>query len=165
MTSMNHRRRSFWPRQRKHSSIFGHVVVQVDKENNRWIVKTEQGAQLLGVPFRLVYDQREIMDQDGGYDDDRLLALEVCLLMQPLTDADRAEVERTTPGLTAKPAWVVTSETRRLWDVVPVRPPPTTPSPVPPRSTQEVSPPYADPSKRDTPAEVFEPDPERKLLV
>jgi hypothetical protein len=160
------RRRSYWPRQRKHSAIFGHVVVQVDKEPGRWVVKTEQGQQLIGVPFRLVYDQREIVDADGGYDDDRLLALEVCLLMQPLTDADRAEIERTHPGLTAKPAWVVAPDTRRLWDVVPVRPPPRpAPSLDPPRSTQILSPPYAEGDKRDTPAEVFEPDPERKLLV
>ncbi|NBT35953.1 MAG: hypothetical protein EBT03_10540, partial [Betaproteobacteria bacterium] len=89
------RRRTYWPRSRKHTSIFGHVIVQVDKEPGRWVVKTEQGQQLIGVPFRLVYDQREIADADGGYDDDRLLALEVCLLMQPLTDADRAEIERT----------------------------------------------------------------------
>ncbi|NCA16897.1 MAG: hypothetical protein EBS90_07605 [Betaproteobacteria bacterium] len=135
--------------------------MQVDKEPGRWVVKTEQGQQLIGVPFRLVYDQREIADADGGYDDDRLLALEVCLLMQPLTDADRAEIERTYPGLTAKPAWVVVPETRRFWEVVPVRPPP----PPPPRSTQILSPPYAESDKRGTPAEVFEPDPERKLLV
>ncbi len=160
MTSMN-RRRSYWPRYRKHTSIFGHVVVQVEKEPGRWLVKTQQGDALLGVPFRLVYDQREIADQDGGYDDDRLLALEVCLLMQPLTDVERDDLERAYPGLTSKPPWSVAPETRRYWEVVPVRPPP----PPAPRSTQDVSPPYAEPTKRDTPAEVFEPDPERKLLV
>lgn len=143
--------------------IYGHDLVLVDKEPDkiRWLVRSEQGRELIAVPWRLVYDQSEIEVSSKGprryrFDQDKLQALETCILVAPLTDPEVWELLRKYPNLSGKRSWVV-DPANMAW--VPTRP----------FSSRQTNTDSALPPVRSTPEprpveEVVVADPERKLL-
>lgn len=154
------------------TGIYGHVLVQVRKqpENLRWLVTSAQNVELVAVPWRLMFDQSEIVTwqearyERDRYDPDRLAALEICMYMVPLDEQDIAELERKHPGLTRKAPWYLN---RRLMDWIPEevaprrRPRPVESRPVEPPPPQP-NPAVTEPAKPDMP--LTREDAERKLL-
>lgn len=119
--------------------IYGHDLVLVDKqrEHLRWLVSSLQGAQIIAVPWRLVFDQNEIVVSPRArgrnkYDQDKLLALETCLLCCPLDDEDLREINRKLPMLSTKRPWV---PDRRAMEWLPTPPR----SPRPPRQPESAA--------------------------
>jgi hypothetical protein len=88
-------------------TIFGHHEVTVEREPDRmqWRVMTSTGVTLVRVAWRHVYEYEALYHL--GHSGDMLAALEVCLVLDPLTVEDVRRLERSSPGITRKPAFVV----------------------------------------------------------
>lgn len=148
--------------------IYGYSLVEVTKQPNnlRWLVSSVEGKELVAIPWRLVFDQSELVVNAKAryardqYDQDRLTALGVSMLMCPLNEQDLVEFGRKYPGLVSKPPWVP-DRTAMAWIPQEFRPRGSRREP-----ENRGSP---SPSIRSTPEprpveEVVQADPERKLL-
>lgn len=152
-------------------SIYGYTQVDIIKqpEQFRWLVLNDRGQEIVGVPWRFVYDQQDLIVSVGdrrylpGYEPTRtrrgdhyynsnlLNALEACLFMAPLTETEEEQFFQRYGSLRGRRPWVV-SRRGAEWEPVPAALTPSrssapTPECSTPEDTQEV------------------PDPERKLLV
>jgi hypothetical protein len=88
-------------------SIFGHSSIRIVKqpESLRWLVLTEEGTELVGVPWYLVYEFQQLMQKQGSrwiWDQNRREALDACMYIAPLTDADRQRLFSAYPQCSGK---------------------------------------------------------------
>ncbi len=155
--------------------IFGHTEVLIEKDPThlRWLVSTTTGQILLGVPWRLAFDQSEIgfayADWRTGdvtfrpTNPDLFEAFKTCLTLAPLTPSDLQALERSHSGLTRGPMYRV-DQASVAWQAQPAVPTTPRPASVPrlqdePRRTQSRA------LVRSQQDAGFVPPPERKLLL
>jgi len=164
--------------------IYGQTAFNIDKQRDqcRWIVTMPDGRELVGVPWRYAFDQRELLrtaspvgssppEKRGNqyYDKNKLAALEVCLLTSPLDQEDLDELYRRYPGILGTTLWRVVPS-RLDWEVEPARSlsqilPPERERTARQATRQQYSAPAPECSTPRLEEESVTPDPERKLLV
>lgn len=98
-------------------SIFGHDSVRIRKqpEQLRWLILTDEGKELIAVPWYTVYDTQHIKMKVGAkekWDKDRREALDAAMSAAPLTDADRAAFFAAYPAFAGRRPYTP----RNLWD-------------------------------------------------
>lgn len=121
-------------------SIYGHHSLRVRKQPEllRWLICTDEGVELLAMPWYTVYNTQYIKVREGNkerWDADRREALDLGMTIMPLTEEDRLALFKAYPDLRGKREYVP----RDIWSHTPVdRPsPPVSSSREPPTANRE----------------------------